>query len=188
MKKYLITSREFYTDTPAIFRNILHEQIQKHMPSYALYRDKSNPNYDIQASHFVEVCNQFSNLKSFIHRNIELAKTLEASGVHLTSTQFDDIKKAKELGLEVIISTHTHEEVLKAEFLGADAVTYSPIFASPGKGKPKGIDDLKDILKKCKIKVIALGGVVTENHIKDIKESKAYGFASIRHFTDTNCP
>jgi thiamine-phosphate pyrophosphorylase len=182
MKKYLITSREFYTDTPAIFRNILHEQVQKHMPSYALYRDKSNPNYDIQAAHFVEVCNQFSNLKSFIHRNVELANSLEASGVHLTSTQFDEIKKAKELGLEVIISTHTLDEVLKAEFLGADAVTYSPIFSSPGKGKPKGIDNLKDILKECKIKVIALGGIIEEENIRALRDTKAYGFASIRYF------
>ena len=48
MKKYLITSREFYTDTPAIFRSLLHEQFTGYMPEYALYRDKSNPNYSIQ--------------------------------------------------------------------------------------------------------------------------------------------
>ena len=41
LKKYLITSREFYTDTPAIFRNILHEQFAQHLPDYALYRDKN---------------------------------------------------------------------------------------------------------------------------------------------------
>jgi len=182
MQKYLITSREFYTDTPAIFRNIVHEQFAKHNPSYALYRDKSNPNYDIQAAHFVEICNDFETIKSFIHRDADLAKKLKATGVHLTSTQFDDITKAKEFGLEVIISTHTHEEVLKAQELGADAVTYSPIFASPGKGEPKGIEDLKDILKKCKIKVFALGGIVDEEQTKAIKETKAYGFASIRYF------
>ena len=182
MHKYLITSREFYTDTPAIFRNILQEQFIKHLPSYALYRDKSNPNYDIQAAHFVEVCSQFENIKSFIHRKSVLAKELNATGVHLTSNQFDEIKKAKELGLEVIISTHTHEEVLKAEFLGADAVTYSPIFASPGKGEPKGVKDLKELLQKCSINIFALGGIVQEEHIKAVKESKAYGFASIRYF------
>jgi thiamine-phosphate pyrophosphorylase len=182
MQKYLITSREFYTDTPAIFRNIVHEQFAKHKPTYALYRDKSNPNYDIQAAHFVEVCKQFGTIKSFIHRNPELAKSLDATGVHLTSTQFDDIKRAKELGLEVIISTHTHDEVLQAQELGADAVTYSPIFASPGKGEPKGIEDLKELLKKCEIRVFALGGIVTQEHIDKVEKSRAYGFASIRYF------
>ena len=62
MVKCLITSREFYTDTPAVFRSILHEQFKEHMPDYALYRDKSNSNYDIQAAHFIEVCNQFNGI------------------------------------------------------------------------------------------------------------------------------
>lgn len=182
MKKYLITSKEFYTDTPANFRNILHKQFVKHAPTHALYRDKSNPNYDIQATHFVEVCREFKNIKSFIHRDVKLAKDLGASGVHLTSTQFDEIKKAKELGLEVIISTHTKDEVLKAQSLGADAITYSPIFASPGKGEPKGIEDLKEILNISEIKVFALGGIVSQKHVDRVQESGAYGFASIRYF------
>ena len=182
MKRYLITSREFYTDTPAIFRNILHEQFREHSPDYALYRDKSNPNYDIQAAHFVEVCSQFQGIKSFIHRDADLSKELNAVGVHLTSTQFDKIKYAKSLGLEVIISAHTHDEVLEAEKLGADAVTYSPVFSSPGKGKPKGIEDLQELLKKCSIKVFALGGIVEEKQVVEVAETKAYGFASIRYF------
>jgi len=182
MRKYLITSKDFYTDIPAVFRNILFQQFEKCMPEYALYRDKSNPDYELQAKHFVEVCNEFETIKSFIHRDADLAKELKAVGVHLTSTQFDTIKYAKSLGLEVIVSTHTHDEVLNAEKLGADYVTYSPIFTSPGKGKPKGIDDLKELLKKCRVKVFALGGIVKEEQIKQIEETKAYGFASIRYF------
>jgi len=182
LKKYLITSREFYTDTPAVFRNILHEQFREHMPDFALYRDKSNTNYDIQAAHFVEVCFQFQGVKSFIHRDVDLAKELNAVGVHLTSTQFDKIEYSKSLGLEVIISTHTHDEVLEAEKLGADAVTYSPIFSSPGKGTPKGIDDLKELLNKSSVKVFALGGIVTEEQVSEIAKTQAYGFASIRYF------
>jgi len=182
MERYLITSREFYTDTSAVFRSILHEQLQEHLPSYVLYRDKSNPDYDSQAEYMVQVCSQFENVKSFIHQKPALAKDLNATGVHLTSKQFDKIKEAKALGLEVIISTHTHEEVLKAELLGADAVTYSPIFTTPGKGEAKGIDDLKELLTKCTVKVFALGGIVEEEQVKKIEDTKAYGFASIRYF------
>ncbi len=182
LKRYLITSREFYTDTPAVFRKILHEQFVKYMPSYALYRDKSNSNYTIQAEHFVEVCNQFESIKSFIHRDADLARELNAVGVHLTSTQFDKIEYAKSLGLEVIISTHTHDEVLKAEELGADAVTYSPIFSSPGKGEPKGVEDLQELLSKCSVKVFALGGIVEEEQIEAVAKTQVYGFASIRYF------
>ena len=182
IQKYLITSREFYTDTPAVFRRILHEQFVQHMPMYALYRDKSNPNYRLQAEHFVEVCSQFESIKSFIHRDIDLAKKLNAVGVHLTSTQFDKIEYAKSLGLEVIVSTHTVDEVQKAQRLGADAVTYSPIFASPGKGEPKGIEDLKQLLSASTINIFALGGIVKDSHIKEIEKTSCYGFASIRYF------
>ena len=182
MKKYLITSREFYTDTPAVFRKIFHEQCIEHMPDFALYRDKSNPNYAIQAEHFIEVCAQMQGLKSFIHSDVDLARKLNASGVHLTSKEFEKIEYAKSLYLEVIISTHTHEEVLKAQELGANAVTYSPIFATPGKGEPKGIEDLKELLEKVEIDVFALGGIVSAEQVNAVKESSAFGFASIRYF------
>lgn len=182
MKKYLITSGEFYSYSPDIFREKLKNQFEIHMPNFALYRDKENPNYAKLAKDFMDVCSEFTSVKSFIHRHVELAFELQATGVHLTSTQFKEIPHAKNKNLEVIISTHTHKEVLKAEELGADYVTYSPIFASPNKGEPKGTDDLKELLKKCNIKVFALGGIIDTSHIQSVKKSGAYGFASIRYF------
>ena len=182
MKKYLITSREFYTDSPAVFRKILHERLVKHLPDFALYRDKSNPRYKELASHFVQTCSQFENVKSFIHADADLAKSLNATGVHLTSTQFEQIEYAKSLNLEVAVSAHTHEEVLNAEEKGADYATYSPIFASPNKGEPKGVEDLKDLLAKTDMKVFALGGIVSEEQVDFVERSGVYGFASIRYF------
>ncbi|MFA7500861.1 MAG: thiamine phosphate synthase [Sulfurimonas sp.] len=182
MKKYLITSEEFYTNIPDIFHSKLHLQLKEHRPSHVLYRDKSNPDYNKMATLFAEVCAEYKGLKSFLHQDVGLAKKLGVAGVHLTSTQFTKIQEAKSLGLEVIISTHAHEEVLLAQKLGADAVTYSPIFTSPNKGKPKGLDDLKELLKICKIDVFALGGIVSEEQIKKLKETDVYGFASIRYF------
>ena len=184
MKKYLITSREFYTDTPAVFRSILRERLAKHTPDFALYRDKMNPRYSEQAEDFVEVCQQFIDIKCFIHSDVQLAHRLNAYGVHLTSNEFEKIRLAKDYGLNVVVSTHSLEDVIKAQNLGADMVTYSPIFSTPNKGKPKGIDDLQDLLAKVSIKVIALGGIVTQKEINLLKDIKVYGFASIRYFTD----
>lgn len=181
MKKYLITSKEFYTDTPATFKKKLLEQFKEHKPEYALYRDKSNPNYDAQAVEFLLVCKS-QNVKSFLHQKVDLAKKLGATGVHLTSIQFDEISRAKSIGLEVIISTHTEQEVKKAQELGANAVTYSPIFASPNKGKPKGLEDLQKVLSQCSINVFALGGIISQEQVEKIKSTNAYGFASIRYF------
>ncbi|MDY0123271.1 thiamine phosphate synthase [Sulfurimonas sp.] len=182
MQKYLITSEEFYGTTPELFRSKLDAQIQKHKPSYALYRDKANPNYKELAAVFADVCRGYKGLKCFLHQDAELANKLGVSGVHLTSAQFEEIQEAKRMGLFVIISTHTQEELLRAQKLGADAVTYSPIFASPNKGEPKGVEELKRILDISYIKVFALGGIVTQEQVEMIEESKAYGFASIRYF------
>jgi len=152
------------------------------MPDFALYRDKESSEYTTNAQNFVQMCKPIKTLKLFLHQNYELAHTLNAAGVHLTSTQFDDIPKAKDLGLEVIISTHTHDEVYMAEAMGADYVTYSPIFETPDKGEPKGVDDLKELISMVDVKVFALGGIISEEHVRALEKSNAYGFASIRYF------
>ena len=104
-------------------------------------------------------------------------------GVHLTSTQFEDIKNAKELGLFVIISCHTFDDIKNAKENFADAVTFSPIFETPNKGAPKGIEILNEAVNKFEdIKIFALGGIIDENQVKQISKTKAYGFASIRYF------
>lgn len=174
MKKYLITSNEFEKN--------LENQILKHKPDYVLYRDKTNPKYSQNAKKFVALCKKYEDVKSFIHQDVDLAYKLKATGVHLTSLEFEKIPYAKELGLEVIVSTHTHEEVLEVQTLGANSVTYSPIFHSPGKGKPKGIEDLIALVKKSSIKVFALGGIISKEQIEKIEKSGTYGFASIRYF------
>lgn len=182
MKKYLITSKEFYTQDKTTFQQKVEAQIKKHQPDFLLYRDKENANYAEFAQTFLELSQKYSSLKFFLHQEPFLAKKLGACGVHLNSTQFEKIQAAKELGLEVIVSTHTHEEVEKAQNLGADYVTYSPVFHSPNKGEPKGIEDLKALIEKVKIKVFALGGIVEKKQIDEVSDAKAYGFASIRYF------
>jgi len=175
MKKYLIATSDFKT--------VLDEQIRKHKPEYVLYRDKENPNYKADAIEFVKMCKKYNNLKCFLHREIDLAKSLGADGVHLTSTQFDKVEYAKSLGLEVIVSTHTKEEVLDMQNKGANGVTYSPIFHSPHKGQPKGVADLAEVVNMFDIKVFALGGIISQDQINQIEKTNCYGFASIRYFS-----
>jgi len=159
------------------------ELIQKHKPSYIVYRDKENKNYKTDAKSFVENCKTIDTLRCFLHQDIELASELNADGVHLTSLQFNKIKYAKSKSLEVIISAHSLDEVKKAQELGADAVTYSPIFYTPNKGEPKGLEDLKTVVNSVDIKVFALGGIVSRKEIEEVENTGAYGFASIRYFS-----
>ena len=61
-------------------------------------------------------------------------------------------------------------------------MTYSPIFYTPHKGEPKGVDDLRAVVESVGIKVFALGGITDKNEVQKVGKSGAYGFASIRYF------
>ncbi len=149
--------------------------------NFVLFRDKTNSNYRKDAQVFMQNAQKFP-FKKIVHQEYLLAKDIKADGVHLSSKQFGDISKAKDLGLFTIISTHSFDEIKQAQMLGADAVTFSPIFKTPNKGKPKGVEILKQAVDSFEIKVIALGGIITQKHIKELEYANPWGFASIRYF------
>lgn len=182
MKHYLITDPSFYGNTSADLESALDVVYSHVLPDFALFRDKQTSDYQKLAHLFVTISREYKVSHVLLHGDYALAHELRADGVHLTSLQFEDIAEAKKRGLYVIISTHTHEEALKAQELGADAITYSPIFPSPGKGEPKGLEDLKELVDKIEIPVFALGGIVTTEQIQAVEKCGAYGFASIRYF------
>ena len=183
MIKYLISDPKYYTNDEKKFEEILINVLNKQQIDIACFRDKESGNFEEIAKIFIKICKEKNIKKILLNGNFLLAHKLNASGVHLTSTQFDDITKAKELGLYVIISCHTFEDIQKAIDYQANAVTYSPIFETPNKGLPKGIEVLKETIDKYpNINIIALGGIINETQIEQISETKAYGFASIRYF------
>ena len=182
MKSYLITDPSLYGTTLDVLEASLNKVFSKKIPDFAVFRDKQTFDYPILAKFFIETCRNYNVSKVLLHGDYKLANELKADGVHLTSTQFDAIPLAKAFGLYVIISTHTYEEALNAQELGADTITYSPIFASPNKGEPKGLEDLKEIVDKIRVPIFALGGITTQEQIHAVQETGAYGFASIRYF------
>ena len=147
-----------------------------------LYRDKQAACYFAQAKRFVTKAQKHSFQKILLHREVEMAYALKADGIHLASNQFNQIVQAKQLGLFVVVSTHNKEEIALAQKLGADMVTFSPIFHSPNKGKPKGLKQLALMVEKFSIPIVALGGILTYEQIEACQKAGAKGFASIRYF------
>lgn len=176
---YLITDPQYYTTDLTQFKKILFQNIKE--VDFALYRDKKNPNYDKFAKIFVSTCQQ-SSIKAILHQNYKLAYNLNAYGIHFIFSQIEDIKSAKEMGLFVVVSTHTLQEAKIAQKYGADAITFSPIYKTPNKATPVGLSALKEIIDKISIKVIALGGITTYEQIKAVEECGAFAYASIRKF------
>ena len=182
MKTYLISDPAYYGSEPMALTSSLKTVFTRTIPDFIVLRDKQTSDYPTLAKTFIRVCRSHNVPTVLLHADCTLAHDLGADGVHLTSNQSDLIVKAKALGLYVIISTHTHEEALKAQNLGADAITYSPIYESPNKGEPKGLEDLKEIVDKISIPIFALGGITTEEQINAVEKCGVFGFASIRYF------
>lgn len=182
MKSYLITDPFFYGDDALALCDRLPSILKKHSIDYFCFRDKTTSIYPSLSEIVIQTVREHSDANMLLHGDYELAHRLGANGVHLTSMQFEEVSEAKKLGLYVIISTHTHDEALKAQRLGVDAITYSPIFPSPDKGEPKGLEDLKRIVDKIRIPIFALGGILSQEQIITVEATGAYGFASIRYF------
>ncbi|MBD3823426.1 MAG: thiamine phosphate synthase [Epsilonproteobacteria bacterium] len=183
MRSYLITSPDYYGTSSQEFSQRLERAFVTHMPDFALYRDKESQNYRELAEVFVQKCLNFG-IDGFLHQDIDLACELGAYGVHLTSQQFDLVSHAKDAGLVVCASAHSLEDIEYLAKIGAHFATFSPIFETPNKGAPKGIDELIRVVNQSRIPLFALGGIIDESHVQALEESGVYGFASIRYFID----
>jgi len=184
---YLITDPQEYGDTLENFEKNLTNTLLRNQVDMICFRDKETKDIKFLAKGCQKIAKEFHIEKVILNGNIPLALSLQYDGVHLTSTQFDEIKTAKSQGLYTIISCHSEEEVKKAKLLGADAVTYSPIYYKENKDKPKGCESLKNLVTKYQdenFKIIALGGIVNQQQIQEVQNTHCSGFASIRYFVN----
>ena len=82
------------------------------------------------------------------------------------------------------VSIHAAQEGLTARSDGADFVTFGPVFTTPGKGDPQGLESLRSVCKLLDpFPVIALGGI-DESNYRDVIENGAAGFAAIRFLNE----
>jgi thiamine-phosphate pyrophosphorylase len=113
---------------------------------------------------------------------IDVALAIEADGLHL-GRRSPPLAEARRLMGTAFISCSAHdvEDARRAAEQGADSVLLSPIFATPDKGTPVGLEVLaqtRALLPK-RTSVIALGGI-TRDTAHGCFVAGADGVASIR--------
>ena len=113
--------------------------------------------------------------KILVNTRADVALAAGADGVHLPAAAPREAPK----GLLVGRSCHTLDEIRAAN---ADFVTFGPVFHSPGKGAPVGLEALAEACQ-VHIPVYALGGVNWENADSCIAAG-ATGIAGIRLFQE----
>ncbi len=127
-----------------------------------------------------------TDTKILVNERFDVAIHAGADGVHLPSFAFgaDDVRRVAGPKFLIGVSCHSADDVRVAKDSGADYATLGPVFASPGKGPPIGIEAFASVL--CDVApfpVIALGGIDASNY-RTVIDTGAAGFAAIRYLND----
>lgn len=187
LQAYFITSSNLYKiKSPDLFEFHLENISSHHHVNKACFRDNS---LDIPANMidiFTKWCKKH-HIESFINladtiSSIKFAKTYGANGVHIKGKNLNDVKKVLNEKLATFYSAHSIDEGKKALDMGIDFITLSPIFDTPNKGTPLGVEYLCQLDPIIKNHTFALGGIIDTKHIQQIQKSGVRGFASIRYF------
>ncbi|MDQ4123724.1 MAG: thiamine phosphate synthase [Acidobacteriota bacterium] len=129
---------------------------------------------------------QNSATKLLINDRADIAFAAFADGVHLTAGSLPAkiIRQNFPENFIIGVSAHTPAEILNAKNERADFATFSPIFLTPNKGEPQGLEKLREVCSTVKpFPVIALGGV-DETNFESVLKVGARGVAAIRLFNN----
>lgn len=103
-----------------------------------------------------------------INNAIAVALALEAEGIHLggRSLPLDAARRIVPPDMLIGASTHTLEEVRVANELGADYLTFGPIYDTPSKRglvSTTGLEPIRELKRATSLPIIALGGIKRAN-------------------------
>ena len=114
----------------------------------------------------------------WINRDVPLARAIDADGVH-------GLPWEKSFSMPA----HDDAELGRAIELGASAVLLSPIFQTPGKGPPRGLDVVRKARASAPAssRIVALGGINATNAIA-CRCAGADAVAAIRSLLEASDP
>ncbi|MFK8069155.1 MAG: thiamine phosphate synthase [Gammaproteobacteria bacterium] len=130
------------------------------------YREKLKPNI-VHARSLKRLCDQ-NNAVLIINDNPELARAVNADGVHLGEDD-ESLEQVREiLGEDSIIGVSCYDSLglaIEAEQRGANYVAFGAFFPSKTKQNTRrpDLDLLRKAKKKLSIPIVAIGGITPEN-------------------------
>ncbi len=129
-----------------------------------------------------------SNTTLLVNDRADVAAAAGADGVHLTSRSMPVERVRGAFGNEMLVcvSTHCCEDVKRAAMNGADLAVLGPVFDSPDKPAPVGLEAVRSITDEIgAFPVLGLGGI-DETNWKSVIDAGCAGFAAIRSLNDAN--
>lgn len=137
-----------------------------------------------------ELCSIYNAL-FIVNDRVDVAKIVEADGVHLGQDDIDIHDARAILGTNFIvgISTHMPEQAKKAQEDGADYIGVGPVFETPTKEgrQAVGLAYVNWASENIDIPFFAIGGIDLEN-AHDVIEAGAKGVAVVRAIINAPIP
>lgn len=180
LKLYLVTDRSWVGEMS--LESQIEEAIKGGVTIVQLREKNIDEKEFFKLASNVKLITDKYNVKLIINDNVEVAKEIDADGVHLGQGDMDILEARRILGDEKIIgiSTKTMEQALDAEKKGADYLGVGAIFSTSTKLDAKSIDSevFKNIYETIKIPIVAIGGISLEN-ISLLRNTKISGVAVV---------
>ena len=114
--------------------------------------------------------------------DVELAKEIDADGVHIGQSDLALVEARRVLGPDKIIgvSAHSVAEAIEAERNGADYLGVGSVFTTSTKLDAEAVSKatLKEICEAVSIPVVAIGGIQKDNMLQ-LKGTKVDGIAVV---------
>lgn len=174
------------TDRSWVGEKTLYEQVEAALKGGATFVQLREKNLNEEAFleealQIKELCKQY-RVPFVINDNVDIAKKIDADGVHVGQDDMEAGNVREILGPDKIIgvSAHNIEEALRAEMHGADYLGVGAVFATSSKPDAGNIshETVKAICGTVKIPVIGIGGISREN-ILQLKGKGLCGVAVI---------
>lgn len=180
LKLYLVTDRSWVGEMS--LESQIEEAIKGGVTIVQLREKNIDEKEFFKLASNVKLITDKYNVKLIINDNVEVAKEIDADGVHLGQGDMDILEARRILGDQKIIgiSTKTMEQALDAEKKGADYLGVGAIFSTSTKLDAKSIDSevFKNIYETIKIPIVAIGGISLEN-ISLLRNTKISGVAVV---------
>lgn len=180
LKLYLVTDRSWVGEMS--LESQIEEAIKGGVTIVQLREKNIDEKEFLKLASNVKLITDKYNVKLIINDNVEVAKEIDADGVHLGQGDMDILEARRILGDEKIIgiSTKTMEQALDAEKKGADYLGVGAVFSTSTKLDAKSIDSevFKNIYETIKIPIVAIGGISLEN-ISLLRNTKISGVAVV---------
>ena len=171
------------TDRAWLNGETLCSQVEKAIKGGATFIQLREKNLD--QKHFLEEALEIQKLSKkynvpfVINDNVEIAKEIDADGVHVGQSDMEAGNVRKILGGDKIIgvSAQTVEQAVIAEKHGADYLGVGAVFATGSKDDADDVshETLKAICEAVSIPVIAIGGI-TKDNVAELSGSGICGF------------